>query len=65
MNESKGDEKVTEQERESPSRHDKHEKNNVHIEEIDFNDHVMVDNNPRRRKRQERDLTRSNLQMDY
>lgn len=40
---------------------DDHENNhNYHIEEIDFKDHVMVDNNPRKRKRQERDMNRSN-----
>ncbi len=35
------------------------EEANIHIEEIDYRDNVMVDNNPRRRKRLERDLNRT------
>lgn len=32
---------------------------NFHIEDIDFRDNVMVDQNPRRRKRLEQDMFRT------
>ena len=53
---------MTTQEREDPINisNDK----NVYIEEIDFNDHIKIDKNPRQRKRQERDMNRSNLNMN-
>jgi hypothetical protein len=51
------DERVTVNETIEPNNQEGH----FHIEEIDFKDNVMVDNNPRKRKRMERDINRSNM----
>ena len=39
--------------------------NNMYIEEIDFNNHIKLDKNPRQRKRQERDMNRLNININF